>query len=83
MGLFLSWSKPRSKAIAGALRAWLITFTVALVFAPGCIELGAPPTCFGLKVGNRIAITVVDTYVDPPYVSSYDSGTPGRLRPRL
>lgn len=47
----------------GPLRAGLIASAMALVLAPGCE--GTEPTCFGLKVDDRIAITVVETYAEP------------------
>jgi hypothetical protein len=45
------------------------------VFVPGCQLNQQQPTCYGLKVDDRIAVTIVDTYVNPDYIS-YDAGNP-------
>jgi hypothetical protein len=37
---------------------------------------GDPPPCDGIKVGDRFAITVIDTYVAPGYGKPYDAGLP-------
>jgi hypothetical protein len=43
--------------------------------ASGCETIQPQPTCFGLKVGDQIAVTVVDTYMNPEHIS-YEAGNP-------
>lgn len=50
---------------------FVLGLVVAVVDAPACSD---PPLCFGLHVGDRVAITVVDTYEVPGEGISYDAG---------
>jgi hypothetical protein len=61
---------------ARRMRPGRLSFLVALAGAPAC--QGNPPPCFGINVGDKIAITVVDTLVVPAdNIDSYDSGMSG------
>jgi|SRR5580658_3408066 hypothetical protein len=61
---FVWWGMARSPGLAGL---------VALVSGAACS--GNPPPCFGVAVGDKIAVTVLNAAVDPGEgIYSYDSG---------
>jgi len=52
-----------------------LAYVLAVVGGSACG--GSPPPCFGVAVGDRIAVTVVEAAVDPgEVIYSYDSGAP-------
>jgi hypothetical protein len=47
---------------------------VSCIVVIGVVACGNPPPCYGVHVGDRFAITVVDTYSEPVGRESYDAG---------
>jgi|CZKU01.1.fsa_nt_gi hypothetical protein len=64
----MAWQRRTTASAARALA------TAAFAISAGASGCGEPPLCYGVKVGDRIAITVVDTYAVPGDHTSYDAG---------